>query len=367
MMARAHNNGHMASAFALRLNRLRRFANPKPLTASAALLKERVAHPAPLKEDHMENTEFRRDLNACDNARMILIPEGTFLMGSDRKEVQALWKKMGWDQRWFNSQVEAKHGVGELHVHEVEISSLWIYEEPVTIGQYYTFMQDTKREAPVDPDIHRQWNSAWKDGMPIPGSEGLPVSSVSWEDAVAYSSWAGCRLPTEAEWEYAARGPSNLIFPWGNEWQEDSCRCANQLAGRHFTDHDDFKMWLNGNGSRRPDGTYPRPCWLSQHVAQLEGPTAPLEFPNDRSWCGVVGMGGQVREWCSDLYDPNYYPQSTRRDPKGPDDPTKHPYRSIRGGAWLGPAYQCRGAQRLANPPGTRNTNDHGFRCVRTA
>ena len=314
----------------------------------------------------MENTEFHRDLNVCDNAKMILVPEGTFLMGSDRKKVLALWHKMGWDQRWFNAQVGADHWVGELHVHEVEISSFWIYVEPVTIGQYYTFMKGTQREAPVDPRVHGPWNSAWKDGVPIPGSEQLPVSSVSWEDAVAYSSWAGCRLPTEAEWEYAARGPSNLIFPWGNEWQEDICRCANQLADRHFTDNDEWRTWLNGKGSRLPDGSYPKPCWLSLHVAQLEGPAAPLEYPNDRSWCDVIGMGGQVREWCSDWYDPNYYPKSPRRDPKGPDGPTKHLCRSLRGGSWLSPAYTSRGAQRLAGPPGTRNTNDHGFRCVKS-
>ena len=91
-------------------------------------------------------------------------------MGSDRKEVLALWHKMGWDQRWFNAQVGADHWVGELHIHEVEISSFWIYEELVTIGQYYTFMKDTQREAPVDPRVHGPWNSAWKDGIPIPGS-----------------------------------------------------------------------------------------------------------------------------------------------------------------------------------------------------
>ena len=319
----------------------------------------------------MENTEFRRDLNACDAATVVLVPEGTFMMGSEREAVLALWRERDWDQRWFDAQVGADHWVGELHAHEIEVSSFWMYVEPVTIGRYYTFMKGTGREAPIDPRIHGPWNSAWKDGVPVPGSEKLPVSSVSWEDAVAYCSWAGGRLPTEAEWEYAARGPSGFIFPWGNEWQEGACRCADELAGRRFTDHDDWKAWLNGNGSRGADGSYAKSCWLSEHVAQLKGPTATLEYPRDRSWCGVMGMAGQVREWCSDWYDPDYYVRSPHRNPPGPEHHGSRqghaPCRAMRGGAWLSPAYTSRGAQRLFYPPESRDTNDHGFRCVVTA
>lgn len=305
-----------------------------------------------------------RATNDTDGASLVLVPEGTYVMGSERENVQALWHAMGWDRRWFDHQVGGNRWIGELHEHEVEISAFWMYEEPVTIGQYHVYMEDTGKEAPVDRDIHRSWNSAWKDGAPIPGSEGLPVSSVSWEDADAYCGWAGGRLPTEAEWEYAARGPKGYVFPWGDTWIEDICRCANEIAGRHFSDNDEWREWLNGGGSRNEDGSFAKPCWLSVHIAQLEGPRPAREYPDDLSWCGVSGMAGLVREWCSDWYDPDYYPVSPRKNPQGPERPPKHPCRALRGGAWLCPPYQCRGAQRLFYPPATRNTNDHGIRCV---
>ncbi len=308
--------------------------------------------------------EFSTRVNAQDGAEMILVPDGRFIMGSERHAVENLWAKYDWDKRWFDAQVGTDRWVGELDLHAVEVSGFWMYVEPVTIGRYYRFMQETDREPPVDPTVHGPWNSAWSAGVPIAGSEELPVSSANWHDASAYCEWAGGRLPTEAEWEYAARGPEGLVFPWGNEWRPRTCRCADELAGRHFTDNDDWREWLNGGGSRNPDGSFPQSCWLGEHVAQLEGPTPTSEYPQDESWCGVVGMAGQVREWCREWHDPNYYTRSPSRDPQGPETPTAHFVRVMRGGAWLSPAYTSRGAQRLFYPPDSRDTNDHGFRCI---
>ncbi|MDX1931771.1 MAG: formylglycine-generating enzyme family protein [Capsulimonadales bacterium] len=303
-------------------------------------------------------------VNPVDGATLVSVVGGTFQMGSREDDVRRLWSEMGWEDRWFAGHVAEP---GELHAHTVEIDGFRMYRDPVTIGQYRRFMQATGHPAPVDPTVHGPWNSAWQDGRPLPDTGNLPVSSVSWEDAVAYCEWAGARLPTEAEWEYAARGPQGNVFPWGNSWQDGVCRCAEVVAGRRFVSHAEWRSWLNGGG-KRADGTWPPSCWLANHVAQIEGPTEPERYPGDVSWCGVRGMAGQVREWCGDWFDPGYYVRSPRQNPPGPVSPPDYPdrvaCRVLRGGSWLSYALTGRGAQRLMYPPERRDTNDHGFRPV---
>ncbi|WP_152361360.1 formylglycine-generating enzyme family protein [Microlunatus speluncae] len=305
-------------------------------------------------------------INPADGAALVHVPGGRFVMGSDRSDVIRLWDRHGWDPRWLDAQVGGDSWIGELLPHQVRIDGFRLYRDPVTIGQFHRFMIESGHPAPVDPGVHGPWNSAWRAGEPLPGTEGLPVSSVSWQDAAAYCAWAGARLPTEAEWEYAARGPASSVFPWGPTWRPGICRTADALADQHFTDNDRWRDWLNGGAAgRTADGRFPESSWLGGHVAQVEGPTRVDRYPLDVSWCGVVGLGGQVREWCSDWYDPDYYADSPADNPPGPDRPAgSTPCRSLRGGSWLSPAYTSRGAQRLFYPPDSRNTNDHGFRCV---
>ncbi len=133
-------------------------------------------------------------------------------MGSVEAELRRLWRTEGWDDYWWG-QVDGADWIGELMLHRVRLDGFWMYRDPVTVGQYFRFMEATGYPAPVDPAVHGRWNSAWRDGRPLPGTEELPVSSASWEDAAAYCRWAGAQLPTEAQWEYAARGPENHVFP----------------------------------------------------------------------------------------------------------------------------------------------------------
>jgi formylglycine-generating enzyme required for sulfatase activity len=195
-------------------------------------------------------------------------------------------------------------------VHRVTISKgFWLGKCTVTNAQYRKYCHKVGVTFPRDSnqgDLH-------------------PVIWVSWEEAKAYCEHYGLALPTEAQWEYAARGPSGRKFPWGNQSNDEKC-CNKENRG--------------------PGGT-----------------TFPVgSFPEGASWCGALDMAGNVLEWCADWYDEKYYADSPHDDPTGPESGE---YRTLRGGAWGNDARNCRSSIRGGESP-TGRDDAAGFRACKT-
>lgn len=176
-----------------------------------------------------------RVVNPKDGAELVLIPAGTFLMGTDSEKIDAIWKRFGWPDAW------KQYVTDELPQHRVQVPEFWMYRYEVTVAQYRKFCQATGRKMPDAPP----WG--WKDDHPI--------VNVDWEDAVAYCHWAGVDLPAESQWEYAARGGNTgldgkprYIFVWGDElptgkggygnFADESLKKANN-GGTIFEGYDD--------------------------------------------------------------------------------------------------------------------------------
>ncbi|MDP6355546.1 MAG: SUMF1/EgtB/PvdO family nonheme iron enzyme, partial [Planctomycetota bacterium] len=265
-------------------------------------------------------------VNTRDGSELVWVPAGRFQMGTSaapKSVPMVLWGPYLVD---FGEN-------DERPVREIELSGFWIVRHEITAEQFERFVKatgyktDAERNSSgwqlVSPELVQvvegaSFRNTWKKLQTSPRA---PVVNVSWWDAAAYCQWAGLQLPTEAQWEYAARGPKSLKFPWGNKWSIQ--RCVSQ--------------------DRHPKTIL----------------AEPQSIPAGASWCGALHMSGNVAEWCADTYAADAYSKFSDKDPAAISDGEQHVHR---GGSWRRDfAGGCRSAMRSA---GWGWTAEIGFRPV---
>ena len=254
--------------------------------------------------------------NPKDGASMVWVPGGTYTMGN-------------------------ADGVGETDehpAHQVTLTGYWIYQNDVTVAQYLAFCAATKHKLPDYPQpmiyfrysIYSDLSWAGMTGWNDPALQKHPIVNVNWEDAKAYADWAGMTLPSEAQWEYAARGPKGNNYPWGG-----TATKADKYNGS------DFAKFVH------PVRTYT--------IGKSTWPVG--SFPAGASWCGAQDMAGNVSQWCGDWFGD--YSATSVTDPSGP---ATGKYRITRGGSWCTSDHGYRSAGRNINADGGNITT--GFRCA---
>ena len=237
-------------------------------------------------------------VNAKDGSVLVYVPGGEFEMGDGQET--------------------------NCPKHRVEVDGYYMGLYCVSNRQYARFVGETRHRAPNTADFR---TPVWQGDRCPEGKLDHPVVCVDWSDAQAYAQWAGCALPTEAQWEKAARGPLGLIYPWGNEWNEGKCRnCANKRNEQTSA------VWGYGVGA---------------------------------SGYGTYQSSGNVWEWCADWYEEMAH--DTTRVVKNPTGSARGSYRVARGGGWrVGDALEYRGAYRGGDNPACRYVSQ-GFRLARAA
>ncbi|MFN8060947.1 MAG: SUMF1/EgtB/PvdO family nonheme iron enzyme [Vicinamibacterales bacterium] len=228
-----------------------------------------------------------------DTTGMALVPAGDFWMGRTR-----LWliDEIGW---------QIRDRADDRPVHRVELAAYFIDTKEVTNADYARFVAAGKAAAPYH----------WRGDSPPASKASLPIYNVSWQEAADYCGWLGKRLPTEAEWEKAARGGvADVDYPWGNDYFTDDAAGAGAEAA----------------ASTPP--TKAKPPVKHAHSNATTGPVPVGSF--EANGYGLYDVSGNVWEWVADWYDLNYYSSSPVTNPSGPASGL---YKVIRGGSWADP------------------------------
>lgn len=249
---------------------------PKPLPPTPT--------PRPSLTPAPEQTEETKPLT-----ELVEIPAGPFTMGRDG----------GPDN--------------EGPTHEVDLPAYYIEIFEVTNDQFAAFVEETGYVT----DAEQEGGTGWR--AYVEGKGNHPVVKVSWNDAVAYCEWGGRRLPTETEWEKAARGPDGFLYPWGDEWDPEKANVKE---------------------------------------AGYRGTTPVGLFPDNVSSYGVYDLAGNVWEWTTNWYQP--YPDNTV-----PDEFYGEKFRVLRGGGWFDEQDQVLATNRSSTSPTAAN-DDIGFRCAKS-
>jgi sulfatase modifying factor 1 len=334
-------------------------ANPEKYAQYAARL-EVAAAP--------DSAELPETIVGPHGKEMVLIPAGEFLMGTTEEEAIRLAWEYGEIDAWLFE---------ETPQHAVHLPAFYIDRTPVTNADYRRFIEANPRQPVPHQDTDWARPYSWDPGRRThpPGLGDHPVVLVSWRDAVAYTTWAGTRLPGEAEWEKAARGTNSLAgkgkqtWPWGDNWDARRCNCAERWAKRPLPNHEQWEAWWqewlrknrSSSGLRAVTAAF---WWVEMGGGEQPRParkaintTTPVTaYAAGASPYGVLDMAGNVWEWTADWY--RAYPGSSC----GSED-FGEIYRVARGGSWYGGAVLVRSACRHKARP-DRVHSDIGFRCA---
>jgi formylglycine-generating enzyme required for sulfatase activity len=249
----------------------------------------------------------------------VWVPAGSFLMGTDDAALKALASEHppAWVQKELRSETPR---------HSVRLTKgYWIDKHEVTNAEFARFVADSGYTNPARwSEAGRAWLGKQKlDALPARcdgDGPDEPRRCVTWYEAEAYARWRGGRLPTEAEWEYAAAGPKSLRYPWGDTFHAALC-----------------------------------------NVVDAKGPVPVGSYPDGASWIGALDMSGNAMEWVADWLDAGYYARSPEDNPAGPATGT---VKVEKGGWWGSNRFVARCAYRHFEDPPEYADAHIGFRIV---
>ena len=274
-----------------------------------------------------------RDTGAATHPGMALVRAGLFVMGSSEEEIAAVRAAYGGSRDLYTP---------ELPRHSLVLPAFWIDRTEVTQRAYRAFVAATGHAVPDEPSVWAE-PYRWSGGQPPANLLDHPVTLVSFDDARAFCRWRGMDLPTEAQWEKAARGADGRTYPWGDGYDAWRVGGAQQRSEVRL---DRIERWTD--------------WWRTTYRGRMRGRevgTFPVgSFPDGASPCGALDMAGNVFEWVDATFEA--YPGASGGHPD-----FGHGYRVVRGGDWYLDRIYQRAAARLRAPPDHR-VPTIGFRCA---